>query len=58
MGSIITDGKSRSYGLRNNGKRNKSDAEQQRATQIENNTMITQKIISEHFLHIWLIQGH
>ena len=39
MGSIITDGKSRSYGLRNNGKRNKSDAEEQRATQIENNTM-------------------
>ncbi len=39
MGSIITDGKSRSYGLRNNGKRNKSEAEKQRASQIENNKM-------------------
>ena len=39
MGSIITDGVSRSYGLKNNGKRNRSEAEQQRATQIENNTM-------------------
>jgi hypothetical protein len=53
MGSIITDGKSRSYGLRNNGKRNKSDAEQQRATQIENNTMWSGSNIKVEHSGVW-----
>ena len=39
MGSIITDGRSRSYGVKNTGKQTRSDAELKRRTQVQNNRM-------------------
>ena len=53
MGSIITDGKPRRYGLRNSSMRNKSEAEQQRATQIENNTMWSGSNIKVEHSGVW-----